>query len=400
MLLSIIIVNYNVKYFVEQCIQSILQSKEFPIEKTEIFVVDNLSKDKSVEYLSTRFDVKHFPNIRIIANKRNVGFGRANNQVLDEARGKYILFLNPDTVLTSHTLHDVIEQAEQLPKMGALGVEMLTHEGYFALESRRGLPSPWTACCKLCGLTKLFPKSKLFGRYYMQYLPKEKVNAIDIVSGAFMLTKTETLKTVGSFDQTFFMYGEDIDLSYRMLKASLQNYYVPTPILHYKGESTKKNTFKYVHVFYEAMLIFFKKHYKHYSFILSFPIKCAIILRAIIALINQQAKFLRKYLYPYRNDMPKAMLYIGHSSDMVKQIATDYGLRIDYLTGDEKQLPGGHNDLAFKKKSYQYVIYDTDDFSYDFILNCFKKLPNKYIKIATFNPNVGVLITAQQVFTI
>ena len=313
MILSIIIVNYNVKYYVEQCLNSIFSSKDLDISEVEIFVIDNFSRDNSVSYLKTQFPRKQYTNLHIIANKRNVGFGRANNQAVKKAIGKYLLFLNPDTILTEDTLSNSIHLAESKKNLGAIGVKMLHTNGSFALESRRGIPSPWVSLCKMTGLTTLFPKSKCFGKYYMQYYSKEDINEIDVVSGAFMLIPLSSLKTCGSFDETFFMYGEDIDLSYRLKKAGFHNYYCPTPILHYKGESTKKNTYRYVHVFYEAMLIFFHKHYRHYNLLFSIPIKIAIILRAILALIIQQVHALKAFLSPISTYDKQRMLYLGHS---------------------------------------------------------------------------------------
>ena len=281
---------------------------------------------------------------------------------------------------------------------GVAGVRMIHTDGTFALESRRGVPSPWVSFCKMAGLNSLFPKSRLFGKYYMRYLSTDEVNPIDIISGAFMLTTAEAMKKVGLFDETFFMYGEDIDLSFRFLKAGYTNYYIPTTLLHYKGESTKKNSYHYVHVFYEAMLIFFKKHYKHYNFILSFPIKVAIILRAIIALIMQQTQNLRKFLHPRNGKVPQRMLYIGKSSDMVKQIAEEYGLTIDYFSADEKSLPQGHHNLQIDPTHYSQIIYDICDFSLDFILERFSEKPYKKVQVGTFNAERGIIITTSNVY--
>ncbi len=398
MILSIIIVNYNVKYFVEQCVNSILCSEGIDKEQVEVFVVDNASKDGSLKYLRQQYPPKSFPNVRIIGNKRNVGFGRANNLALKKAQGKYVLFLNPDTLLSEHTLADALAMAEQTPQLGALGVRMLLANGAVAKESRRGLPSPWASFCKMAGLTALFPKSKLFGRYYMGYLPWDKPAPIDIVSGAFMLASAEALGKVGAFDEDFFMYGEDIDLSYRLLKGGYQNGYVPTSMVHYKGESTTKNSYRYVHVFYEAMLIFFKKHYRHYGVFLSFPIMLAIILRAALALVVQQGQSLRKFLFPHPDTKPSRMLYIGHSADMVKQIAEEYGLDMDFYNADEQRLPEGHLSSCLNCTEYEHIIYDTDDFSRAFILERFSENPLPRVFMGTFNPQRGVIVTVTNVY--
>ena len=180
MLLSIIIVNYNVKYFVEQCLRSIEQSQHIDLAQVEVFVIDNLSKDQSVSYLRERFSTQSCPAVHILANKFNAGFGKANNQALQQAKGKYILFLNPDTLLTPHTLSDVLEVARKHDNFGCIGVRMLHTNGRFASESRRGIPTPWTAFCKMSGLSTLFPHSRTFGRYYMQSLDLDVKDGIGI----------------------------------------------------------------------------------------------------------------------------------------------------------------------------------------------------------------------------
>lgn len=397
MLLSIIIVNYNVKYYVEQCLYSILKSKGIDLNEVEIFVVDNYSKDDSVRYLKKQFHNQTI-NLHIIANKRNVGFGRANNQAFQKASGKYILYLNPDTILTEDTLAQTINFAEKEKELGAIGVKMLHTNGNFALESRRGIPSPWVSLCKMIGLTTLFPKSKLVGKYYMQYLSKGEPNEIEVVSGAFMLSPRNSLIKCGLFDEKFFMYGEDIDLSFRLKKSGFHNYYYPTSILHYKGESTKKNTYRYVHVFYEAMLIFFHKHYKHYNLILSIPIKTAIILRALLALIIQQIKSLKTFLSPISTYDKQRMLYLGKSPKTFKLIAEEYSLDVDYIDADENDCPEGHNSLTQATSGYTHIIYDTNNYSLKNILHIFESQKSRKSHIGTFYPERGILITGSKVY--
>ena len=277
--LSVIIVSYNVKYYVHQCLRSVEKAAR-GIEH-EIFVVDNNSTDGTVSYLQPLH-----PGVRYIQNKENVGFARANNQAIRKARGKYILLLNPDTIVTEHTFTDCIHLLQTRPDAGALGVRMLDPDGRFAPESRRGLPVPFTAFCKMTGLCRLFPKSRTFGRYYMQYLDPNHVNEIEVISGACFFTRRSTLRQSGLLDEDFFMYGEDIDLSYRILQTGLKNLYMPTPILHYKGESSHESTYHYVRIFYQAMLIFFRKHFSHYSLLISLPIKAAIFLKGALAYLQ------------------------------------------------------------------------------------------------------------------
>ena len=400
MQLSIIIVNYNVKYFVEQCLLSIYKNEGFAPGALEVFVVDNASTDGSVAYLTEQFPAERYPHLHLIANRRNVGFGKANNLALRQSRGEYVLFLNPDTLLTEHTLRDVLAFAREHADLGALGVRMLHTNGRFALESRRGLPTPWVSFCRLSGLTTLFPRSRRFGRYYMQYLPIDRPAPIEINSGAFMLLRREAALETKGFDETFFMYGEDIDLSFRLLKLGYQNYYHPTPILHYKGESTKKNTYRYVHVFYQAMLLFFNKHYRHYGWLFSVPIQVAILLRALLALLTRQYRFVKRFLHPRRQRPSGFMLYLGTSGEKVERLATAYGLDIDCREATAETLPQGHLSAGIDYVRYQHVVYDTADFPFALQLQLFSEQKSKNVHIGTFNPERGILITGSNTFTL
>jgi GT2 family glycosyltransferase len=201
-----------------------------------------------------------FPKAIIIQNKENIGFAKANNQGIKIANGKYILLLNPDTILQEDTLQKCLDAMENNSKIGALGVKMLDGAGNFLPESKRGFPTPFVAFSKMIGLAKLFPKSKLFGKYHLSYLDENKNHEVEVLSGAFMMLRKEILSEVGNLDETYFMYGEDIDLSYQIIKSGYQNYYLSdTSIVHFKGESTKKGSLNYIKLFYGAMLIFAKK---------------------------------------------------------------------------------------------------------------------------------------------
>ena len=391
--LSVIIVSYNVKYYLEQCLRSVfLSSQNMDVE---VFVVDNASSDDSPNYLRGRFPKEDYPFLHIISNLRNVGFGRANNQAVAKAKGQYVLFLNPDTLLSEKTLTACIQYADEHPDLGGLGTMMMHDNGNFAYESRRGMPTPWASFCKMTGLTSLFPHSKTFGKYYMRYLDKEKASEIEIISGAFMMTRKEVLDKAGSFDEGFFMYGEDIDLSYRFLLSGYHNYYLPSPILHYKGESTKKNTFKYVHVFYNAMLIFFKKHYHSYWLGFSIPVKLAILFSALIALVKQQFRLLRKFLLPIKSTPPVRMLYVGNHSEAVKSLVEEWGLDMDYKQGNERDVLA--HKLTIHPEGYANVVYDTADFSYDFMLNKLKNSSHcSYLGV--YHSNVGVMVTGSKVY--
>ncbi len=254
MTLSIIIVNYNVKYFLEQCLYSIYKSS---LQHFEVIVIDNNSTDGSMEFLEPLF-----LQVQFIKNKHNPGFAKACNQGVETATGKYILFLNPDTLLAEDTLSTCVSFFEKMPAAGALGVQMLDGSGAFLKESKRSFPAPLTAFFKLAGLAKAFPRSPFFSRYHLGHLPQYKNNEVDVLAGAFMMIPKKVLERTGSFDETFFMYGEDVDLSYRIQKAGYKNYYVAdAAIIHFKGESTKRGSLNYVRLFYSAMSLFVQKHY-------------------------------------------------------------------------------------------------------------------------------------------
>lgn len=282
MKLSVVIVNYNVEHFLEQCLYSVRRAMKGV--EGEVYVVDNNSVDGSLKMLSEKF-----PEVKVIANKANVGFAKANNQAIRISTSEYVLLLNPDTVVEDDTFTKTIAFMDSHPDAGGLGVKMVDGKGQFLPESKRGLPTPMTAFYKIFGLSKLFPRSKRFSRYHLGYLDNDEINPVDILAGAFMLMRRATLDKCGLLDETFFMYGEDVDLSYRITLAGYRNYYFPeTRIIHYKGESTKKTSVNYVLVFYKAMEIFAKKHFgQKRARLFSFVINMAIYFRAFLALISQ-----------------------------------------------------------------------------------------------------------------
>ena len=291
MKLSIIIVNFNVKYFLEACLQTVLIALD-GID-SEVIVVDNASSDGSVEWISAKF-----PNIKIIANNVNVGFSKANNQAIRIAKGTYVLLLNPDTVVEATTFSDCIRFMEEHPDAGALGVSMIDGNGYFLPESKRGFPSPDAAFFKLSGLYRLFPKSAVINRYYLGHLSNKETNPIEVLAGAFMFIRKKVLDEIGLLDESFFMYGEDIDLSWRIVQANYKNYFLPAVrILHYKGESTKKASFNYVKMFYQAMIIFAQKHFKsaNTNWFIG-VLKMAIYLKAILAFCTSMLKRLAPFV--------------------------------------------------------------------------------------------------------
>nr|NQU92288.1 glycosyltransferase [Bacteroidota bacterium] len=300
MKLSVIIVNYNVKHFLEQCLHSVFKASE-NID-CEVFVVDNKSVDGSVEMVQEKF-----PQVKLIANKDNAGFSKANNQAIKIAGGEYVLLLNPDTVVEDDTFKKVISFMDSTPDAGGLGVKMVDGNGVFLPESKRGLPKPAVAFYKIFGLAKLFPGSKTFGQYHLSYLSRDEINEVDVLSGAFMLLRKSVLDLVGLLDESYFMYGEDIDLSYRITRGGFKNYYFPEArIIHYKGESTKRSSINYVMVFYDAMVIFAKKHFSRKNArIFSILINFAIYFRAFLAIFKRVGE---RTLLPFVDTL---LIFIG-----------------------------------------------------------------------------------------
>ena len=316
MKLSVIIVNYNVRAYLEQCLRTVFEALEGV--DGDVFVVDNQSTDGSVEMVREKF-----PGVRLIANKENVGFSRANNQAIRESSAEYVLLLNPDTVVGEDVFRRVIAFLDEHPKCGGLGVKMIDGTGQFLPESKRGLPTPAVAFYKIIGLTRLFPKSRVFGRYHLGHLPENSTAPIGILSGACMFLRKRTLDEVGLLDENFFMYGEDIDLSYRITMGGYENWYLPEArIIHYKGESTKKSSVNYVFVFYNAMAIFAKKHFtRKRPDLLAGLINGSIYLSAAGAIVM---RFLRRALLPMLDVLMVSILLIA-GKYMLGGIAPDAG---------------------------------------------------------------------------
>ncbi len=277
--LSIIIVNYNVKEFLLNLIDSIKKASSGM--SVEIIVVDNASEDGSIESLR-----ENHPDVVLIENKENLGFGKANNIGLEKANGKYLLMINPDTIVREDTLTKMISFFESHPDAGMAGCKVLNPNGTLQLACRRSFPGPWTSFTKVTGLSTLFPKSKLFAKYNLTYLDENQTYEVDAISGSFMMMKKEVYNKVGGFDPQFFMYGEDLDLCYRVQQAGYKVYYYhETEIIHYKGESTKRSSIDETRVFYDAMKLFVQKHLST-SFIVEFILRFAIFLRRLFAFAN------------------------------------------------------------------------------------------------------------------
>lgn len=394
--LSIIIVSYNVKYYLAQCLDSLHRALE-GID-AEVCVVDNHSKDGSVDFIK-----KHYPWVKLIVSSHNNGFARGNNIAIRHTVSHHILLLNPDTIVGEDTLRQCLAFLNSHPNAGALGIRMLRSDGTNAPESRRGVPSPMTAFFKMCGLCSRYPQSRYFGRYYMGWLSWDEPVQIDIVSGAFMMVRRDVLKKIGLFDEDYFMYGEDIDLSYRILKAGFSNWYLPAQILHYKGESTRQSSFRHVHVFYQAMLIFLRKHYGNLAAWLSVPIKVGIYAKAAATFMFTTASrvglSMRNRLLHRKSNFRYVFIGTATSIEKCRKITDEHGLNSTFYVADEASTPDGHLTLldTDKIKRPTIVVYDISAFKYRTILNNFARSPYSFVHIGTFNPVGNIIITANNI---
>ena len=388
MKLSIVIVSYNVKYFLEQCLRSV--ERAIDGIDAEVIVVDNASSDGSNEYIPPRF-----PNVKWIACKDNGGFSHGNNVGFSHASGEFLLMLNPDTIVTREAIQRSIEFMDTHPDSGAVGVKMINKDGTFAMESRRGIVTPWVSLCKATGLCRRYPNSRLFGHYYMSYLDKEQVNAIEMVSGACMFIRKSILDKIGFLDEDFFMYWEDSDLSYRILRSGHKNYYLPHPIFHYKGESSIKSKLRYRYWLYSSLQIFFKKHFPVYHILSYLPLKL------VVAFLKMRIHYANPLLHgkDWENwvEPPKRFIVMGSekAQEEIKTILktnnqTEHHL---YITADEESLPQGHLTVDNNSETYNYVLYDSESYSYDSMIALLQQTPGNTLRLATYSTETKVLIT-------
>lgn len=398
--LSVIIVNYNVKYYLDQCIRSVLRAFEEMNTPAEIIVVDNHSADGSVDYLEQRYPQKLFPMVRFVRSAHNLGFARANNIAIRQSRGEYVLLLNPDTIVGEDALKASVDFMDAHEDAGAVGVRMLGAQGRRAMESRRGLPTPMVSFFKMLGFCNRWPHHRLFGKYYMGYLPWDEPSQIEVVSGAYCMLRRKALDEVGLLDEDFFMYGEDIDLSYRVLKGGYHNYYLPVDILHYKGESTQKSSFRYVHVFYEAMLIFFRKHYSGMTFLLSLPIKTAIYAKALMALVGMLSDRMRKSLGFFAPSAEGVQHYVFVGSqemlDACRDIARRQGLDAEF---HDSEVLEDKSEATWSEKNDNVLVLDADSMSYADMLKRMSRLSdmNVNVTLGTYSKEIGKIITDREI---
>ncbi len=362
MKLSVIIVNYNVKYFLEQCLYSVF--KALTGIDSEVIVVDNNSVDGSEAMIRSRF-----PNVKLIVNPQNLGFAKANNQALQIAQGEYILLLNPDTVIEESTFAQCIAFMDAHSEAGALGTKMIDGKGHFLPESKRGLPTPEVAFYKIFGLTRLFPRSKRFGKYYLGYTNYDDIQEVEILTGAFMFIRRNVFDKIGFLDEQYFMYGEDIDFSYRLIKAGYKNVYFPkTTIIHYKGESTKKGSLNYVLMFYKAMQIFAEKHFsgnfvKTYSLLINLAIYfragLAILKRSFIKAVPVLLDYMASYTGIYLLTSWWEILYFHHPyyyTDMIRYAVQPVMVFVLILVN---LLAGGYRSPFNLFKTAKGIFYGT-----------------------------------------
>ena len=371
MKLTVVIVSYNVRYYLEQCILSVQRATEGIAR--EIYVVDNASADGTVDYIARRFG----DAVTLVESQHNLGFARANNIAIRQTASQYVLLLNPDTFVGEDAIRRVLEFMDEHPRAGGVGVMMHNPDGTVARESRRGLPTPWVSLLKMMGRSR---------RYYMSHLPWDEPAPIEVMSGAFCMLRREALDRVGLLDEDFFMYGEDIDLSYRILKGGYENWYVPARIVHYKGESTHKTSYRYVHVFSQAMAIFFRKHYGHLSLFVTLPINLAIYMRAFVALIEMQAERLRKSLGFYdRRAAEVDFAFVGSArmQSECRELARRKGLLGRFGATPDEVEPGTTTCL----------VYDLGKFTFSEIISDARQRAGHIRCIGTYSSDTRALIT-------
>ncbi len=366
MKLTVVILNYNVRFFLEQCIISV--ERALKGIDAEIIVVDNNSEDESCAMVNGRF-----PHITLLENKENVGFSKANNQAVAIAKGEYVCILNPDAAVAEDTFSKALGFADNIEKLGALSIYLMDGTGHFLPESKRNVPTPRRALLKLLGQTKGT------NGYYARHIEDRASGEIDILAGAFMLMKRSVFNEVGGFDEDYFMYGEDIDLSYRLLKAGYKNHYFGSLcVLHYKGESTQKDG-PYLDRFYGAMRIFYKKHYRS-NFILSGLVSLGVVI----------VKVLRKKTGQNWNNIgpkTKEVLVFTESIPLLKKLSERFDIPIRSVSKTVL-------DNAFF--THSLCVFDVDYVSYRQIFSVMRQRKNKQNSFRIRPPGCNFVIGSDQ----
>lgn len=357
MQLSIIILNYNVRYFLEQCVLSVQKALE-DIEG-EIIVVDNNSTDDSCTMMQ-----KRFPEVTLIQNSENIGFSKGNNIGVAAAKGEYICILNPDTVVAEDTFEKVLAFAKTQNNLGIIGVKLIDGSGNFLPESKRGIPTPWVAFTKIMGLYRCFPQVSFFAKYYASHFRSNQTGKVDILVGAFMFMSRKVYLEVGGFDESCFMYSDDIDLSYQVLQKGKDNFYFhDTTVLHYKGESTIKDG-AYMKRFQQAMHFFYQKHFK-VPFFFEFLMQIGIFFFSALKRIQGQSKKIKT---------PNQYLLLSSSNELVDVLESVLGKKVVFrLFEGEKMV----NSCLFKTNESVEILLDNSHISFKDCISILESLKNQ-----------------------
>lgn len=371
MQLSVIILNYNVRYFLEQCVLSVQNAVE--TIDGEIIVVDNNSSDDSCAMMK-----QHFPNVILIENKENSGFPKGNNIGVAIAKGEYICILNPDTVVAEDTFTKVLAFAKKQSDLGIVGCKLIDGTGNFLPESKRGVPTPWVAFAKITGLYKAFPKSSLFNKYYAQHLNENETGKVDILVGAFMVMKRDLYLEVGGFDENCFMYSDDIDLSYTVLKKGKTNYYFhETSVIHYKGESTIKDG-TYMKRFREAMHFFYQKHFR-VSFLFDIFMRLGVFFFALVK--KNQAKQISLTIDEY--------VLFSSDENLKNKVEKLLQKKLHWVTNIDENTLFSH--LNSKGKQIE-ILLDNNSFSFKKIIAFLEKNRNQEFTFKIIPQNTSFMI--------
>lgn len=372
MQLSVIILNYNVRYFLEQCVLSVQEAVS--TLDAEIIVVDNNSDDDSCLMMKERF-----PCVKLIENKENFGFPKGNNIGVKEAKGKYICILNPDTIVAEDTFAKILAFAEEKVNLGIIGCKLIDGTGKFLPESKRGIPTPWIAFTKVLGLYKVFPKWNIFNQYYAQHINENENGKVDILVGAFMFMKRQLYNELQGFDENCFMYADDIDLSYRALQRGKANYYFhETTVLHYKGESTVKDE-RYMKHFQEAMNFFYRKHFKE-SFFFSFFIQIGIWFFAFAKMFQGKSE---------RKPLPENYVFYSSNAVLSEKLPSILKNKVSFLDFKKEKMVNSCHVLEGKSVE---IILDNQYISFKKCINIIETLKDKKVTFKIFPKNTNFII--------
>lgn len=372
MQLSVVILNYNVRYFLEQCVLSVQEA--IAGLDAEIIVVDNNSSDDSCLMMKTRF-----PEVKLIQNLQNFGFPKGNNIGVEQAQGKYLCILNPDTVVAEDTFKKILAFAEEKQNLGIVGCKLIDGTGDFLPESKRGIPTPWVAFTKIFGLYKIFPKLNLFNRYYAQHLNENQTGNVDILVGAFMLLKKDLYEELNGFDENCFMYADDIDLSYRALLQKKSNYYFhETTVLHYKGESTIKDEL-YMKRFQEAMNFFYQKHFRK-SWFFSFFIQVGSWFFSFVKMFQGK---------PKEKPLPESYIFYSQNENLSEKLTSVLENKVSFLEFKKEKMVNSCLILKGKKTE---IILDNQYVSFKKCINIIETLKDKNITFKIFPKNTNFII--------